>query len=101
MNIHLTGCPNSCAQHYMGDIGCLGTKVRGEDGYHVFVGGGFGKNQAVGRQILSGVSATELPATIEKLLRVYLKHRAGRESFLQFSTRNDLNTLQTLFSNET
>jgi ferredoxin-nitrite reductase len=100
VNIHLTGCPNSCAQHYMGDIGLLGTKVRGEDGYHVFVGGGFGKNQAVGRQLLAGVSATEIPATIEKMLRVYLKHRAGKESFLQFSTRHDLNVLQTLFSNE-
>ncbi len=28
VNIHLTGCPNSCAQHYMGDIGCLGTKTK-------------------------------------------------------------------------
>ena len=100
VNIHITGCPNSCAQHYMGDIGCLGVKVRGEDGYHIFVGGGFGKNQAIGRQLLAGVSATELPAAIEKILRVYLKHRAGRESFLQFSTRHDLNQLQTFFSNE-
>jgi ferredoxin-nitrite reductase len=100
VNIHITGCPNSCAQHYIGDIGCLGVKVRGEDGYHVFIGGGFGRNQAVGRQLLAGVSAKELPATLEKILRVYLKHRAGRESFLQFSTRHDLNTLQTLFSNE-
>lgn len=100
VNIHLTGCPNSCAQHYMGDIGCLGTKVRGEDSYHIFVGGGFGGHQAVGRQLLSGVSAGELPRTIRKILCVYLKHRAGRESFQQFSTRHDLNTLQTLFSNE-
>jgi ferredoxin-nitrite reductase len=32
INVHLTGCPNSCAQHYMGDIGLLGvkTKVAGE-----------------------------------------------------------------------
>src|SRR5258706_7190838 len=28
INVHLTGCPNSCAQHYMGDIGLLGTKVK-------------------------------------------------------------------------
>jgi len=51
VNIHITGCPNSCAQHYMGDIGCLGTKTKigseSMDAYHVFVGGGFGKNQAV------------------------------------------------------
>lgn len=101
VNIHVTGCPNSCAQHYMGDLGLLGTKVYGEDGYHVFIGGGFGKNQAVGRQIFSGVSVAELPLLIEKLLRVYLHHRAGRESFQQFSTRHDLNTLQTWFSLET
>jgi hypothetical protein len=29
---------------------------------------------------------------------MYLKHRAGRESFLQFSTRHDLNALQTMYS---
>jgi ferredoxin-nitrite reductase len=84
----------------MGDIGLLGTKVRGEDGYHVFVGGGFGKNQAIGRQIFSGVTATEISTMIEKMLRMYLRNRAGKESFLQFSTRHDLNTLQTFFSNE-
>ena len=100
VNIHVTGCPNSCAQHYMGDIGLLGTKVRGEDGYHVFVGGGFGKNQAVGRQLFSGVSATEISLTLEKMLGVYLKKREGRESFQQFTTRHDLNTLQAVFSND-
>ena len=100
VNIHVTGCSNSCAQHYMGDIGLLGTKVRGEDAYHVFVGGGFGKNQAVGRQVFSGVSAGELPATVEKMLRAYQKHRSGKETFLQFSTRHDLNALQVLFTNE-
>ncbi|HEY5345383.1 MAG TPA: NirA family protein [Verrucomicrobiae bacterium] len=99
VNIHVTGCPNSCAQHYMGDIGLLGTKVGGEDGYHVLVGGGFGKNQAVGRQVFSGVSATEIPLTLEKMLRVYLKKRDGRETFQQFTTRHDLNMLQVLFTN--
>jgi ferredoxin-nitrite reductase len=99
VNIHVTGCPNSCAQHYMGDIGLLGTKVQGVDGYHVFVGGGFGKNQAVGRQVFSGVSATEIPRTLETMLRVYLKKRESRESFQQFSLRHDLNALQVMFTN--
>ena len=97
VNIHLTGCPNSCAQHYMGDIGCLGTKVRGADGYHVFVGGGFGRNQAVGRLIFSGVSANELPLTLERILRAYLKHRQGKETFQQFTTRHEVGKLQEMF----
>ncbi|MEK0448003.1 MAG: hypothetical protein RL088_271 [Verrucomicrobiota bacterium] len=98
VNIHFTGCPNSCAQHFMGDIGLMGVKVRGEEGYHVFVGGGFGKHQAVGRQIFSGVLAGELPDLIEKLLRAYLHHRAAKESFLTFTTRHELGRLQELFS---
>jgi ferredoxin-nitrite reductase len=104
VNIHLTGCPNSCAQHYIGDIGCLGTKVRNGsesvDAYHIFVGGGFGKNQSLGRQIFTGVSATELPRTLERILKAYLKNRGGQESFQQFSTRHDLGRLQEMFSNE-
>ncbi len=100
INIHLTGCPNSCAQHYMGDIGLLGVKVKGEDGYHVFVGGGFGANQAVGRQIFASITATDLKPTLEKMLKGYLRRRTPGETFQQFTTRNDLNTLQAIFTND-
>src|SRR5678816_1822470 len=89
VNIHLTGCPNSCAQHYMGDIGLLGTKVKvaGEtlEGYHVFVGGGFGDNQAAGRQVFSGVSVEQLKPALEKMLLAYLRHRTEGESFQAFT----------------
>ncbi|MDR3459876.1 MAG: NirA family protein [Verrucomicrobiae bacterium] len=96
INIHLTGCPNSCAQHYMGDIGLLGTKVRGEEGYHVFVGGGFGANQSVGRQLLAGVTATSLNETLELLLKNFLRHRQAGETFRQFTARHELGRLQEL-----
>jgi ferredoxin-nitrite reductase len=104
VNIHVTGCPNSCAQHYMGDIGCLGTKTKigGEslDAYHIFVGGGFAGNQAIGRQVFSGVTANELPVMIEKMLRAYQTNRVGQETFQQFSTRHDLNALQIIFAGD-
>lgn len=104
VNIHVTGCPNSCAQHYMGDIGLLGTKVKvageSQDGYHIFVGGGFGANQAVGRQVFNGIAFDSLPPLIEKMLRGYLRHRGEGESFQAFTARHDLNTLQAIFSNE-
>jgi ferredoxin-nitrite reductase len=100
VNIHFTGCPHSCAQHYMGDIGLLGTKVKGEEGYHVFVGGGFGKNQAVGRQLFSGVHHTEVNSTIEKMLKGYLKHRTADETFQAFTLRHDLNKLQLIFNGD-
>jgi ferredoxin-nitrite reductase len=104
INIHLTGCPNSCAQHYMGDIGLLGTKVKvsGEtlEGYHVFVGGGFGGHQAIGRQVFRGVSFEQLKPTLEKVLKGYLRHRREAETFQAFTQRHDLNSLQAIFSNE-
>ena len=100
INIHLTGCPNSCAQHYMGDIGLLGVKVRGEDGYHVFIGGGFGAHQAVGRQIFAGITANDLKPTLEKMLKGYLRRREPGETFQKFTARNDLNTLQAIFTND-
>lgn len=104
INIHLTGCPNSCAQHYMGDIGLLGTKVKMEinndEGYHVFVGGGFGDNQAVGRQVFQGIPYSQIKSTLEKMLEGYLRRRQPGESFHKFTARHDLNTLQAIFSNE-
>jgi ferredoxin-nitrite reductase len=102
INIHLTGCPNSCAQHYMGDIGLLGAKVKqGGDtveGYHVLLGGGFGEKQAVAREVFRGVPFNELPALLEHLLKVYLAKRNRGESFVEFTRRHSVKELQELFS---
>lgn len=98
INIHFTGCPNSCAQHYMGDIGLLGAKTSdGLEAYHVCVGGGFGKSQAIGRQIFQAVPFEELKPLMEKILGVYLKSRDAGESFQAFTARHDLNALQVAF----
>jgi ferredoxin-nitrite reductase len=100
VNIHFTGCPHSCAQHYMGDIGLLGTKTRdGKEAYHICVGGGFGKNQAVGRQVYQSIPFEEVKLLVEKILRVYLKNRNSGESFQAFTSRQDLNALQVAFGN--
>ncbi len=102
INIHLTGCPNSCAQHYMGDIGLLGTRVGPDklEGYHVYVGGGFGQDQGVGRELFRGVPFESLKPTVEKMLRGYLRHRGKNENFQTFTRRHDMNTLQAIFSND-
>ncbi len=104
VNVHVTGCPHSCAQHYMGDIGLLGAKakVNGEsvDGYHVFVGGGFGDNQAVGRQVFTALSAEDTKFTLERMFKSYLKHRENAETFQQWTNRHEVGRLQEMFTNE-
>ncbi len=102
LNIHVTGCPNSCAQHYLGDIGLLGTGVSvGEDmveGYHIYVGGGYGTEQNIGREVFRSVAATDAPTVIEGMLRAYLDHRASPEdSFYDFVRKLPTDQLKTLF----
>ncbi len=103
INIHLTGCRNSCAQHYIGDIGLLGTRVvindDGDtvDGFHVFVGGGFGTSAAIGRELFRNIEAKAVPRLVEHLLAAYLAHRAdASESFHQFTLRHEIIALQKL-----
>jgi ferredoxin-nitrite reductase len=102
VNIHFTGCPHSCAQHFMGDIGLLGTKARSEsgEGYHVVVGGGFGENRMVGRQIFSAVPVESLGRTLEEMLRGYLQAREPAESFHHFCNRHPVGDLQVIFTGE-
>ena len=104
LNIHLTGCHHSCAQHYIGDIGLLAAKVdRGEtevEGYVVLVGGGAGPDrQSMAREIYPGTGFDALPTLIERMLQAWLANRrdAG-ESFRDFTLRHDVETLRTLFA---
>jgi len=109
VNIHLTGCHHSCAQHYIGDIGLIACKVTvGEDddadqveGYHVHVGGGFGPDAAIARELYRDVKATDAPRTIERMLKGYLAHRAApEETFLSFARRHEVEALKALFDAE-
>jgi len=99
VNIHFTGCAHSCAQHFMGDIGLLGTKVKSEsgEGYHITVGGGFGENRKIGRQIFSGVPFESLGTTLETILKGFLKKRESDESFHSFCNRHTVGQLQEIF----
>ena len=100
INIHLTGCPHSCAQHYIADIGLLGIQVpQGEasvEGYHVYVGGGAEDERGMGRELMKNVPFNELPPLVERLLAGYLAQRAVGESFVAFARRHELGALQRL-----
>ena len=98
VSITLTGCPNSCAQHLVADIGLLGTKV-GDDmieGYSISVGGGAGGEQRLAREIFPTVPMAEVPARVESLLRVYLAERHGVETFHSFAARYSVDELKAL-----
>jgi ferredoxin-nitrite reductase len=93
INVHLTGCPHSCAQHGIADIGLLAVKIDGGDvdieGYHVSVGGGYGPNAKIGRELYRDVKAEDAPHVVEHILRAYMTHRADNEDFASFAARYD------------
>jgi ferredoxin-nitrite reductase len=107
VNIHLTGCHHSCAQHYIGDIGLLACKVQTSDdgdtveGYHVHVGGGFGPDAAIAPEIYHDVKADDAPRVVERMLKAYLAHRASpQESFQAFTRRYEIDALRALVDSE-
>ncbi|MBV9628504.1 MAG: NirA family protein [Xanthobacteraceae bacterium] len=108
INIHLTGCHHSCAQHYIGDVGLLACKVQiseeGDtaEGYHVLVGGGYGTQAGLARDIYRDVKAEDAPGIVERMLKAYLAHRsAPDETFLAFARRHEVDALKALFDAET
>ncbi len=105
VNIHLTGCPHSCAQHYIGDIGLLGTGLDLDgirhDAFHVLVGGGSGADARCATQVRTAVPSEQIPQTVEAILEVWLKSRSENETFAQFTLRQTPEQLQTLFTANT
>lgn len=92
LRIHVTGCPNSCGQHWIADVGIEGKKIRSGgvlvDAYYFCVGGALGLHQATARPVGYRCRATEVPAAIERLLRAYVAGRAGGENFRAFAARH-------------
>jgi sulfite reductase beta subunit-like hemoprotein len=82
LRVHVSGCPNSCAQHQSGDIGLAGGKVRvaGEthDGYQVFVGADLAAGH-VG-EVVGRVVADDVPAAVDALVGAWESMRHPGET---------------------
>jgi ferredoxin-nitrite reductase len=99
VNVHLTGCPHSCAQHYCGDLGGVATKLPdGREGYHVVLGGGMDQEQGIAREIFRNVAADDLPALVSRTLATFAAHRTGDETFVQWSRRHSVDELKQLLA---
>ena len=67
------------------------------EGYHVLIGGGFGPQAALGRELYRDVKAQDAPQTVERILKAYLAHRASREeSFIAFARRHEIDALKAM-----
>ncbi|XYH96413.1 nitrite/sulfite reductase [Sorangium sp. So ce1128] len=91
-DIKISGCPNSCGQHHVADIGMTGLMVKGKDGierphYSLRVGGCCGPNARIGERLDGRIPEEETPKVIAAIARYYMAGRAEGESFRDFVTR--------------
>jgi ferredoxin-nitrite reductase len=79
VRIHWTGCPNSCGQPQVADIGLMGTKARKNgkavDGVDIYMGGKVGKEAQLGTCVTKGVPCEDLLPVLRELL---IEHFSAR-----------------------
>jgi sulfite reductase (ferredoxin) len=92
IKLHVTGCTNSCGQHWIADIGLEGKKIKKDgklvDAFYFCVGGAVGEYAGVARQIGYRAAAEDCPEAIERLLRGYLAKRKDAESLRAYFRRS-------------
>ena len=104
LKLHVTGCPNSCGQHWIADIGIEGKKIkvdgRMQDAYYFCLGGAVGLNQSIARPVGFRCLATEVPEAIERLLRRFSLDGRPGENLRRFFARHSDGDLRTFLAGE-
>jgi len=104
IKLHVTGCTNSCGQHWLADIGLEGKRIKKDgklvDAFQFCVGGAIGKYARTSRPLGYRAAAEDVPDAIERLLRAYLADRQPEEDLRAYFARNDDATLRATLNGE-
>ena len=86
IDLHISGCINSCGHHHSGHIGILGVDKDGREWYQVSLGGSDGSPLSgpaiAGKVVGPSFGAGEIPGVIEAVLDTFRLNRDGRETFI-------------------
>ena len=92
-HVKISGCPNSCGQHHIADVGLTGMMVKDENGvelphYSLLVGGAVGEGRTrIGRRLFGRFAEADAPRAIAALARYFGAERKPDERFAEFVTR--------------
>jgi sulfite reductase (ferredoxin) len=104
IKLHITGCPNSCGQHWIADIGIEGKKIKHNgkmvDAYYFCVGGSVGNIAAIARPVGYRCAATDVPDAIERLVLNFQENRAADENLQRFLARNSNENIRSILAGE-
>ena len=104
IKLHITGCPNSCGQHWIADIGLEGKKIKQDgrliDAYYFCVGGSVGQIASIARPVGYRCPAEEVPNAIARLLDAFHAHRHHAEPLQNFLARHTTEHLRSILSGQ-
>jgi sulfite reductase (ferredoxin) len=104
IKLHITGCPNSCGQHWIADIGIEGKKIKSNgklvDAYYFCVGGSLGQLASIARPVGYRCAATDVPDAIERLLLNFQENRFEREPLRAFLARKTNDQIREILAGE-
>ena len=104
IKLHITGCPNSCGQHWIADIGIEGKKIKQDgqmvDAYYFCVGGSVGQFASIARPVGYRCAAAEVPNAITRLLAHFHAHRHAAEPLQKFLARHSAELLRSILSGQ-
>lgn len=98
IDLHMSGCINSCGHHHSGHIGILGVDKDGKEWYQVSLGGSDGSrisgDAVAGRVIGPSFAAEEVADVIEAVIETYRHQRAANELFIDTVKRVGLDAFK-------
>jgi len=104
IKLHITGCPNSCGQHWIADIGIEGKKIKSEgkmvDAYYFCVGGSVGHIAAIARPVGYRCAATDVPDAIERLIVNFQDDHFAHENLRAYLARKTNEEIRTILAGE-
>jgi len=102
IKLHITGCPNSCGQHWIADIGIEGKKIKVDgqfvDAYYFCVGGAVGQFASIARPVGYRCRAEEVPDAIARLLRTYYAERSPQHTLQHFLSTQSTDSLRAILA---
>jgi sulfite reductase (ferredoxin) len=104
IKLHITGCPNSCGQHWIADIGIEGKKIKVDgkmvDAYYFCVGGSVGHIASIARPVGYRCAATDVPDAIERLMNNFQQERDRHENLRSFLARTSNEQIRNILAGE-
>ena len=91
VKLHVAGCPNSCGQHPIADVGLQGVLLNQGgvqvEGFDFFVGGGLGRNSTLGHRVGFRAASDEVPDALERLFNAFVAEKQDGESIRSWTRR--------------